>query len=73
MVPPSTNLSPSLENMTTLMKLSSYNWFEFYLRILAETGDCSDDWDSFNKLSQLPNLLIKRSIDMAEKDAKSSK
>ena len=87
-VPPSSNLSPSLENKTTLMKLSKYNWFEFHQRILAETGNCGDDLDCFSEfLSQLPNLgfseheqsLIyqsKEAFDMAEKDAcveKSSK
>ena len=44
-VPPSTKLSPSLEDMMTLMKLSNYNWFEFHQKILAETGDCGDDLD----------------------------
>lgn len=86
-VPTSSNLSPSLENMT-LMKLSKYNWFEFHQRILAETGNCGDDLDCFSEfLSQLPNLSFsehersliyqsKEAFDMAEKDAcveKSSK
>ena len=86
-VAPSSNLSPSLENMM-LIKLSKYTWFEFHQRILAETGDCGDDLDCFSEfLNQLPNLSFseheqrlidqsKEAFDMAEEDAcveKSSK